>query len=399
MFVDCVDIYIFSGKGGAGAVSFRREKFVLNGGPDGGDGGDGGDVYFVIDNNCDTLSNFRGKKHYRAQNGQVGMPKNCTGKRGEDLIIKIPAGTMLYDAQTNEVIADFTTQSERVKILSGGKGGYGNARFKNSVNQRPTYAQSGIAGEERHIRLELKLIADVGLVGYPNVGKSTLISTLSNAKPQIANYEFTTLTPSLGVVEMGGYQSFVMADIPGIIDGASEGRGLGIEFLRHVERTKFLLFVIDVVSYRDALSQYQNLKKELQNFSSELYGREFGIVLSKVDSLSEVGVLEEFCAHLGCKYEKRDIFGASQEYGIYVADSLLEEFGVARGVDSMRSVDSMRGGESMAGDFVAGGESIEESALRTEAEASPRFILPIASVSHLNLEPLKRLIFEALDRG
>lgn len=399
MFVDCVDIYIFSGKGGAGAVSFRREKFVLNGGPDGGDGGDGGDVYFVIDNNCDTLSNFRGKKHYRAQNGQVGMPKNCTGKRGEDLIIKIPAGTMLYDAETNEVIADFTTQSERVKILSGGKGGYGNARFKNSVNQRPTYAQSGIAGEERHIRLELKLIADVGLVGYPNVGKSTLISTLSNAKPQIANYEFTTLTPSLGVVEMGGYQSFVMADIPGIIDGASEGRGLGVEFLRHVERTKFLLFVIDVVSYRDALSQYQNLKKELQNFSSELYGREFGIVLSKVDSLSEVGVLEEFCAHLGCKYEKRDIFGASQEYGIYVTDSLLEEFGVARGGESVRSVDSMRGGESMAGDFVAGGESIGESAPRTEAEASPRFILPIASVSHLNLEPLKHLIFEALGRG
>lgn len=399
MFVDCVDIYIFSGKGGAGAVSFRREKFVLNGGPDGGDGGDGGDVYFVIDNNCDTLSNFRGKKHYRAQNGQVGMPKNCTGKRGEDLIIKIPAGTMLYDAQTNEVIADFTTQSERVKILSGGKGGYGNARFKNSVNQRPTYAQSGIAGEERHIRLELKLIADVGLVGYPNVGKSTLISTLSNAKPQIANYEFTTLTPSLGVVEMGGYQSFVMADIPGIIDGASEGRGLGIEFLRHVERTKFLLFVIDVVSYRDALSQYQNLKKELQNFSSELYGREFGIVLSKVDSLDNAGVLEEFCAHLGCKYEKRDIFGASQEYGIYVADSLLEEFGVARGGDSVRSGDSMRGGEFVAGDFVAGGESIEESALRKEAEAAPRFILPIASVSHLNLEPLKHLIFEALGRG
>lgn len=401
MFVDCVDIYIFSGKGGAGAVSFRREKFVLNGGPDGGDGGDGGDVYFVIDNNCDTLSNFRGKKHYRAQNGQVGMPKNCTGKRGEDLIIKIPAGTMLYDAQTNEVIADFTTQSERVKILSGGKGGYGNARFKNSVNQRPTYAQSGIAGEERHIRLELKLIADVGLVGYPNVGKSTLISTLSNAKPQIANYEFTTLTPSLGVVEMGGYQSFVMADIPGIIDGASEGRGLGIEFLRHVERTKFLLFVIDVVSYRDALSQYQNLKKELQNFSSELYGREFGIVLSKVDSLDNAGVLEEFCAHLGCKYEKRDIFGASQEYGIYVADSLMEGFGVARGGDSVRGGDSARGAESMAGDFVAGGESIEESAPRTEAssEASPRFILPIASVSHLNLEPLKRLIFEALGRG
>lgn len=351
MFVDCVEIFIFSGKGGAGAVSFRREKFVLNGGPDGGDGGDGGDVYFVIDNNADTLSNFRGKKHYRAQNGQPGMPKNCAGKRGEDLIIKIPAGTILYDADTNEVIYDFTNQTQKIKILSGGKGGFGNARFKNSINQRPTYAQSGLAGEERHLRLELKLIADVGLVGYPNVGKSTLISTLSNAKPQIANYEFTTLIPNLGVVDIEGYQSFVMADIPGIIDGASEGKGLGIEFLRHIERTKFLLFVIDSTNYREPLLQYQNLRAELQKFSQKLYERKYGIVLSKVDSLLDEEILKDFFEKLGNQYDKKSIFGSSSDYGIFV---------------------------------------------QNEDVTKPLFILPIASVSNLNLKTLKYLIFEAL---
>ncbi|WP_104697170.1 MULTISPECIES: GTPase ObgE [unclassified Helicobacter] len=351
MFVDCVDIFIFSGKGGAGAVSFRREKFVLNGGPDGGDGGDGGDVYFVIDNNADTLSNFRGKKHYRAQNGQPGMPKNCSGKRGEDLIIKVPAGTVLYDVDTNEVIYDFTNQTQKVKILSGGKGGFGNARFKNSINQRPTYAQSGLAGEQRHIRLELKLIADVGLVGYPNVGKSTLIATLSNAKPEIANYEFTTLIPNLGVVDADGYQSFVIADIPGIIDGASEGRGLGIEFLRHIERTKFLLFVIDVTNYRNPFMQYQNLKKELQNFSSSLYERNFGIVLSKVDSLENEEILKEFFQEVGCEYTKKRLFDCSSDYGIFI---------------------------------------------QKEDSNKPCFILPIASVTHLNLKTLKHLIFGAL---
>ncbi len=351
MFVDCVEIFIFSGKGGAGAVSFRREKFVLNGGPDGGDGGDGGDVYFVIDQHADTLSKFRGKKHYRAQNGAPGMPKNCTGKRGEDLIIKIPAGTVLYDAQSGAVICDFTNQKDRVKILSGGKGGFGNTRFKNSINQRPTYAQSGIAGEELHLRLELKLIADVGLVGYPNVGKSTLIATLSNAKPQIANYEFTTLVPNLGVVDLGDYQSFVMADIPGIIDGASEGKGLGIEFLRHIERTKFLLFVLDVTNYRDLWMQYQNLKQELQNFSSLLYARHFGIVLSKIDSLEQEEILRDFFEKMGCAYKKEEILQNSHDYGIFVQNS---------------------------------------------DASKPFFILPISAASQINLYTLKHLIFKAL---
>lgn len=353
MFVDCVEIFIFSGKGGAGAVSFRREKFVINGGPDGGDGGDGGDVYFIIDNNSDTLSNFRGKKHYRAENGQPGQPKNCAGRRGEDLIIKIPPGTVIYDALSNEVICDFTTQKEKVKILSGGKGGFGNARFKNSVNQRPDYAQKGLPGEERHIRLELKLIADVGLVGYPNVGKSTLISTLSNAKPEIANYEFTTLIPNLGVVDVDGIFSFVMADIPGIIDGASEGRGLGLEFLRHIERTKFLLFVIDTTSYRDVSMQYENLRIELERFSNELYGRSYGIVLSKIDSMADEKILKGFFEKLGYEYKKQNAFGVSMDYGVFIQE---------------------------------------------DEKQSPRFILPISSAMHLNLKPLKHLIFEALQK-
>ncbi|MCE3037839.1 GTPase ObgE [Helicobacter anatolicus] len=352
MFVDCVEIFIFSGKGGEGAVSFRREKFIINGGPDGGDGGDGGDVYFVIDNNCDTLSNFRGKKHYRAENGQPGQPKNCSGKRGMDLVIKVPAGTVIYDALSNEVLYDFTTQKQKIKILSGGKGGFGNARFKNSVNQRPDYAQKGLPGQELHIRLELKLIADVGLVGYPNVGKSTLISTLSNAKPEIANYEFTTLIPNLGVVDMDGIYSFVIADIPGIIDGASEGKGLGIEFLRHIERTKFLLFVIDVTSYRNALTQFQNLRAELERFSSDLYHRNYGIVLSKVDGIVNDDVIKEFFKTLGYGYQKEQKMGLSQDFGVYIKEE--------------------------------------------KDEKNPYFILPISSATTLNLKALKHLIFEAL---
>ena len=342
MFIDYVEIFIFSGNGGDGAVSFRREKFVINGGPDGGDGGDGGDVYFMTDNNTDTLSNFRGKKHYRAQNGQPGEGKNRTGKRGEDLIIKVPAGTIVKDKQTGEVLCELVRDGEKICVLKGGRGGFGNTRFKTSVNQRPDYAKHGLKGEEKEVILELKLIADVGLVGYPNVGKSTLISTLSNAKPEIANYEFTTLTPHLGVVNLEGYYSFVMADIPGIIDGASEGKGLGIEFLRHIERTKFLLFVIDSISYRDLLSQYTHLREELKKFSQELYKRDFGVVLSKVDSLEDFQKIDEFIAKIGVRTSMQEWEKDSQ-------DSLL-----------------------------------------------PHFILPISAVTHQNLDELKHQIFKAL---
>lgn len=348
MFVDCVEIYASSGKGGAGAVSFRREKFVIQGGPDGGDGGKGGSVYFEVDNNTDTLSKFRGAKHYRAENGRPGEGKNKTGRGGEDLIIKVPPGTQVFNEDTQELLLDL--KEGRHLLLEGGKGGLGNARFKNSINQRPTYAQSGIAGQSLHLRLELKLIADVGLVGYPNVGKSTLISVLSNARPEIANYEFTTLIPNLGVVDVGDFDSFVMADIPGIIDGASEGKGLGIEFLRHIERTKLLLFVIDVDNYRAMLEQYQQLRLELQKFSTELCGRNFGIILTKMDLYQGQGdEIVEFGEFLGVNIH--------QDEG-YVAPILDEGY--------------------------------------LPQENQVLFVLPISSVNHTNTDRLKLLLLKSL---
>lgn len=285
MFVDSVDIFIASGKGGPGAVSFRREKYVLQGGPDGGDGGDGGDVYIEVDNNTDTLSRFRGARHYKAKNGQPGGSRRCSGKKGENIVIKVPLGTQVFDYQSGELIVDMDIYPKSVCLLKGGKGGLGNAHFKNSTNQAPIYAQNGIKGIEQHIALELKIIADVGLVGYPNVGKSTLISVLSNAKPQIANYAFTTIVPNLGVVDIDEYFSFVMADIPGIIEGASEGKGLGIEFLRHIERNKVLLFVLDAT--QDVRMQFESLRIELKHFNPNLLERPFGIVLSKCDIVSK----------------------------------------------------------------------------------------------------------------
>ncbi|WP_163556014.1 GTPase ObgE [Helicobacter suis] len=283
MFVDCVEISISSGKGGAGCVSFRREKFVMQGGPDGGDGGDGGDVIFSVDFNSDTLSAFRGKKHYKAQNGAPGGPKNCSGKRGEDLILFVPPGTQIFEGE--KLLCDLI-EPGNVVLLKGGKGGLGNVRFKNAIKQRPTYAQKGLAGKTLSLRLELKLIAHVGLVGFPNAGKSSLISAISNAKPKIAPYAFTTLIPHLGVVRVGDFKEFVVADIPGIIEGASEGKGLGLDFLRHLERTRFLLFVLD--STFDVQEQYKKLRHELVHFSKELAQKEFGVVLNKIDAISPV---------------------------------------------------------------------------------------------------------------
>jgi GTP-binding protein len=285
VFVDRVELTIASGKGGAGCVSFHREKFIVEGGPDGGDGGRGGDVYFTVDNNTDTLSHFKGKRALSAKNGAPGGNRNKYGKKGESLEIRVPSGTVVIDKNSGEVLVDLIDQIE-YKFLEGGKGGLGNTHFKSSTNQKPSYAQPGIEGVSVDVILELKLIADVGLVGFPNVGKSTLISTISNAKPEIANYEFTTLTPKLGLVDIGDYNSFLMADIPGIIDGASEGRGLGLEFLRHIERTKSLLFMIDLSNYRDVVEQYQKLKNELKNYSLELSQRAFAIALTKCDALS-----------------------------------------------------------------------------------------------------------------
>jgi len=287
LFVDRVKITISSGKGGAGCASFRREKFIIKGGPDGGDGGKGGDVYFVANNNTDTLSSFRGKKHLKAKNGAPGSSRNKSGKSGEDLIIIVPPGTQVIDEESKEVLLDLKEAGQKVLFLQGGKGGLGNARFKSSTNQKPTYAQPGLEGITKNVILELKLIADVGLVGFPNVGKSTLISVLSSAKPEIANYEFTTLTPNLGVVSVDEYNSFVMADIPGIISGASNGKGLGLEFLRHIERTKFLLLMLDITNHRTLEKQFSELKKELQNYSNELFDKNFAIAITKIDAKSE----------------------------------------------------------------------------------------------------------------
>ncbi|MBN2825110.1 MAG: GTPase ObgE [Campylobacterales bacterium] len=302
MFVDSVELTLSSGKGGAGAVSFWTEKFVIKGGPDGGDGGKGGSIFFRVDNNTDTLSNFRGKRIIKAENGRPGEGRKCYGRKGKDTVLIVPPGTQVIDAQSGEVLLDLLEEGEKVKFLEGGKGGLGNLHFKSPTNQRPTYAQPGMPGEVREVRLEMKLIADVGLVGYPNVGKSTLISTLSNARPQVANYEFTTLTPKLGVVELNEYTSFMMADIPGIIEGASDGKGLGLEFLRHIERTKTLLIMIDIANYREMNYQYDTLKEELKRYSEELSTRPYGVAITKIDALPKEEVdekVEAFIASLG----------------------------------------------------------------------------------------------------
>lgn len=283
MFIDSVEILLQSGDGGKGAVSFRREKYVPLGGPDGGDGGRGGDVIIVCDNNAHTLAHFKGKKKLCAANGANGDKRNRNGKSGESLEILVPQGTQIIDVQSKKILLDMVKEGQRELLLKGGKGGLGNTHFKNASNQRPDYAQPGLKGQSLKARLELKLIADVGLVGFPNVGKSTLISVLSNARPEIADYEFTTLTPKLGFVEVDEYHSFVMADIPGIIKGASEGKGLGLAFLKHIERTSFLLFVLDSSRNMSLQEQFCTLQKELECFSLKLAQRKFGIVLSKSD--------------------------------------------------------------------------------------------------------------------
>ncbi|MBP3206758.1 MAG: GTPase ObgE [Campylobacter sp.] len=329
MFVDNVKFSVTSGKGGAGCVSFRREKFVILGGPDGGDGGRGGDVYVKADKNTHTLSFYKGKTKFKAPNGAPGEGRKKTGKSGETLYLIVPPGTAVYDDETKELIFDLLNDGEAKLLLKGGKGGLGNTHFKNSVNQRPDYAQPGIAGEEKNIRLELKLIADVGLVGFPNVGKSTLISTVSNAKPEIANYEFTTITPKLGIVNVDEFSSFVMADIPGIIDGASEGKGLGIQFLRHIERTKILLFMLDTINYRSLSEQFSTLKAELAKFSPILAERNFAIALTKAEACENLDDnMSEFLNEFGFeKMQNLDEFDKSKPYFVMPISSVTN-FGI-----------------------------------------------------------------------
>ena len=287
MFADSAKIIIKSGKGGDGHVSFRREKYVPNGGPDGGDGGRGGNLIFQVDEGLNTLTNFRHKRKYAAENGEDGKKRNCHGKNGEDLIVKVPAGTIIRDAESNKVIADMSGDNKEQVILRGGKGGLGNQHYATSTMQAPKYAQPGQHGIELEVYLELKVIADVGLVGFPNVVKSTLLSRVTNARPKIANYHFTTLNPNLGVVDLDGTGGFVIADIPGLIEGASEGVGLGHAFLKHIERTKVMIHMVDAASVegRDPIADIYAINQELKNYNPELLKKPQVIAANKIDAI------------------------------------------------------------------------------------------------------------------
>lgn len=291
MFSDKVRIFIKSGKGGDGHVSFRRELYVPAGGPDGGNGGHGGDIIFQVDKGLNTLGDFRHNSKYIAQSGEEGGKKRCTGKNGEDLIIKVPEGTVIYDDESGKVIADMSGDNMKETILKGGRGGKGNMNYATATMQAPQYAQPGQEAKELWVRLELKCIADVGLVGFPNVGKSTFLSRVTNARPKIANYHFTTLTPNLGVVDIDGGKGFVIADIPGLIEGASEGVGLGHQFLRHIERTKVIIHIVDAASTegRDPIADIKAINAELEAYNPDLLKRPQVIAANKIDAIYDDG--------------------------------------------------------------------------------------------------------------
>lgn len=283
MFIDYAEIEVSAGHGGPGAISFRHEKYVPKGGPDGGNGGRGGNVIFRADSNLATLLDFRYKKVYRAENGQPGQGGLKTGRDGEDIVIRVPVGTLISNLETGQPVADLSQEGKEVLVARGGIGGRGNAQFKSSVNQAPRHADKGRPGETVKIALELKLLADVGLVGLPNAGKSTLLSRLSDARPKIADYPFTTLVPNLGIVRLREFKSFVLADIPGIIEGAAEGKGLGIQFLKHIQRTRVIIYLIDIFTADDIDKTLEILKNELYQFDRELLKRPHLVVLNKID--------------------------------------------------------------------------------------------------------------------
>ena len=291
MFADRAKIYVRSGKGGDGHVSFRREKYVPNGGPDGGDGGRGGDVIFIVDEGLNTLIDFRHIRKYKAEDGEPGSKKNCRGRDGQDIIIKVPQGTVIKEAASEKVIADMSGDNREIILLKGGRGGNGNQHYATSTMQAPKYAQPGQPAQELELVLELKVIADVGLVGFPNVGKSTFLSRVTNAKPKIANYHFTTLNPNLGVVDLEGTGGFVIADIPGLIEGASEGIGLGHEFLRHIERTKVIIHVVDAAGTegRDPIEDIYAINRELEAYNPDIAKRPQVIAANKIDAVYDQG--------------------------------------------------------------------------------------------------------------
>lgn len=315
MFTDYTKIFIKAGDGGNGAATFRREKYVAAGGPDGGDGGNGGNIYFQVDKDKNTLIDFRYNRKFKAKNGENGSGNHCNGKYGEDLYIKVPIGTVVKDAKTGQVVADLSKPNQKELILKGGRGGRGNSHFATSTRQAPRFSEDGEKGEEKEIILELKLLADVGLLGFPNVGKSTFLSIVTDAKPKIANYHFTTIIPNLGVVKTKNGDGFVIADIPGIIEGASEGVGLGIQFLRHVERTRLLLHFLDVSGEegRNPVDDFYAINNELKKYSEKLAKRKQIIVANKMDVVNEeiLKQVEELAKKEGLELYK--ISGATKQ--------------------------------------------------------------------------------------
>lgn len=314
MFVDRAEITISSGKGGNGAVTFRHDPFVPDGGPDGGDGGDGGNVIFIADKNLRTLMDFKYKKSYHAENGQDGMKRKRYGKKGNDLYIKVPVGTMIIDKESGLLMKDLSNDGDTLIAAKGGKGGNGNVHFKSSIRQAPNFAEAGGLSKERAIILELKLIADVGIIGFPNVGKSTLLSVTTNAKPKIANYHFTTIEPNLGIVDIYD-TSFVLADIAGIIEGASNGVGLGLTFLKHIERTKALIHVVDISSSegRDPIRDYDTINEELENFNPKLVERPQIVAANKIDIANDNKLIEKFINHVS--QDNREVIKISAATG------------------------------------------------------------------------------------
>ena len=315
MYLDRVKIFIKAGNGGNGKTSFHTEKYVEKGGPDGGDGGRGGSIIFVADRGIDSLIDFRFTKHFRAENGGNGGSSNKTGKNGQNLIIKVPRGTVIKDNETEQIIADLCEDGEQIVVLKGGEGGLGNARFKSSTRQRPSFSQTGQLCEEKEVLLELKTIADVGLIGFPNVGKSTILSMLTNAKPKIANYHFTTLAPNIGVCKFGS-KSFVLADIPGLIEGASEGVGLGHYFLRHIERTRVLLHVVDISGSedRDPYEDFKIVNNELKKYGNTVENLPQIVVLNKIDLVDDEKKITSFkqkLSKLKTKYEVVEVSAVS----------------------------------------------------------------------------------------
>lgn len=335
MFADRARIYVRSGKGGDGHVSFRREKYVPNGGPDGGDGGKGGDVIFEVDDGLNTLVDFRHIRKYKAQDGENGGKKNCRGKNGSDIVIKVPAGTVIKEAESEKVIVDMSGQNRRVVLLKGGRGGNGNQHYATPTMQAPKYAQPGQDAQELELLLELKVIADVGLVGFPNVGKSTLLSRVSNARPKIANYHFTTINPNLGVVDLEDAKGFVIADIPGLIEGASEGVGLGHEFLRHIERTKVIIHIVDAAGTegRDPVADIYAINRELEAYNQEIAARPQVIAANKIDAIYDMGGGNDPVAALKAEFEPKGIkvypisavSGEGLKELLYHVEEMLEE--------------------------------------------------------------------------